>query len=185
MRWRKMGHPARATRTDGPSQSSRRRCASIASPAEASVPVRMMHVGHVRMPVPQPDMLVAVGMRLPRRTIGTVHVPVLNVVHVAMNMRHRFMVTVVVVHFRQVEPDAGTHQQPRDQRLKRVRRSSERSDGATPRHVRTSQRDHSSCEDSAANGFENKPTSCGAHQFARMRTQLRVPLWNDMRLSVS
>lgn len=48
------------------------------------MPVGVVHVGNVRMPMPQPRVLMAVRMRLTERIIGSVRMPVMRIVHMAM-----------------------------------------------------------------------------------------------------
>lgn len=74
------------------------------------VSVCMMHVRHMRVPVPQTYMLVTVRMRLLRRIIGTMPVPVMGIVHMGMNVLHRLMLMIVFMHFSHMEPHAKAHQ---------------------------------------------------------------------------
>lgn len=74
------------------------------------MPVRMMHIRHMRVLVPQTDMLVTVRMRLSRWIVGSMPVLMMDVVNMGMHVLHRLVLMIVFVHFRQMKPDADTHQ---------------------------------------------------------------------------
>lgn len=86
-----------------------------------SVPMRVMHVRHMRMPVPQTDMPMTMGMRLAGRIVRAVRMAMMNIVHMHMDVLQRLMCMIVFMHLRQMQPDADPHQETRDQQLKRDR----------------------------------------------------------------
>ena len=77
------------------------------------MPVRVMHVRHMRMGVLQPAVRVGMGVRLPRRIAGAVRVPMMLVVHVRMGVLHRLVDVLVLVPLGQMQPDAERHQAAR------------------------------------------------------------------------
>jgi hypothetical protein len=77
------------------------------------VPVTVVQVGVVWVPVPvlQRLMRVLVRVRLPRIDAGRMLVAVVLVVHVAMRVREKFVVVLVLVALGQVQP--GIRRPPR------------------------------------------------------------------------
>lgn len=74
------------------------------------MPVRVMHVGHMPMPVFQPLMPVPVSVRLARWVIGRMFVLMVLVVNMQVFVLHRLMhvlmVMVMVMVFRHMQPKA-------------------------------------------------------------------------------
>ncbi len=60
--------------------------------------------------MPQPDVRVAMAVRLALGIVGTVRVPMMFIVHVAMIVLRRAMFMLVDVAFGEVQPHAGPHQ---------------------------------------------------------------------------
>lgn len=77
--------------------------------ALALMPVRVMHVGEMRMLVSQRGMPMPMRVRFPRRVVGTVVMLVVFVVTVGVFVIHRLMGVHVFVALRQVQVDAQAH----------------------------------------------------------------------------
>ena len=87
-------------------------------PAQAVVPVGVMHVGDMRVRMPQWPMRVKMRVRLARRVGSVVRVPMMLVVHVRMGVAHGFVNMLVLMVLRHVKPYAHTHQTPGDRELR-------------------------------------------------------------------
>src|SRR5829696_531414 len=87
------------------------------------MPVGMVHVGHVCVFVAQAGMPMQMSMRLTRRIIGTMGMPVKRVVHVRMRVFRLFVLMLVLMNFGQVKPDANSHKQACGKELHRDRLS--------------------------------------------------------------
>ena len=88
----------------------------------------VMEVGKVRMRMGHRLVAVGMAMRLARRFLSRVRVPVVFVVRVQMVMLHRFVAVGVFVLLGEMEPDTPSHQDgSRDQA--RVERFTEQGDG--------------------------------------------------------
>ena len=87
------------------------------------MPVGMVHVGRVCVLVAQACVPMPMGMRLTRRIIGTVGMPVMRVVHVRMRVFHHFVLMLMLVLLGQVKPDANSHKQACGKELHRDRLS--------------------------------------------------------------
>jgi hypothetical protein len=66
------------------------------------VPVLMMHVRHMRMPVPRPDVAVRVHMRLTGRVFRKMLVLVVCVVHMSVGVLHLLVLVLVLMVLGQV-----------------------------------------------------------------------------------
>ena len=97
--------------------------------------VRVMHVGDVRMLVRQTVMAMPVRVRLARRIVGPVGVPMVHIVHMRMAMLLGLMDVLVVMILGQVQPDADAHEQASDRELQRhgLAQSNHRYEGADKR----------------------------------------------------
>jgi len=76
-----------------------------------------MHIGHVRVRVPQAAVLMGMRVWFARRVVWGMCVLVMLVVYVRMSMRHRFVHMLVSVAFSQVQPHAERHQRAGDGEL--------------------------------------------------------------------
>jgi hypothetical protein len=74
------------------------------------MPMIVMHVGHVRMRVRQGFVLVRMRVRLCRRILRAVVVPVMLVVAVGMGVHHSDMGMRMRVSLGDMQPNAGGHQ---------------------------------------------------------------------------
>src|SRR5437764_13436772 len=92
---------------------------SVAKAASLLVPVAVMQVGVMRMPVAQPAVLVPVRVRLAPVPAGLVAVPVVQVVHMLVRMRHGFVHMLLLVALRGVQPYPRGHQRRRDPERRR------------------------------------------------------------------
>jgi len=81
------------------------------------MPVVVMHVRHVRMRVRQRFVLVRMRVRLSRRILRAVAVPVMLVVAVGMGVHHSDMGVRMRMSLGDVQPNAGTHQYSGDGEL--------------------------------------------------------------------
>lgn len=83
------------------------------------MPVRVVHVGHVRVPVPLA--LVSMPMRvwLAERVVRTVFVLMVFIVHVRVRVRHWRVLVLMFVELGHVQPDAARHQEPGCRKLHR------------------------------------------------------------------
>ena len=79
------------------------------------MPMRMMHVGHMRMLVPQAHVAVRMAVRLGPRRARRMLVPVMLVVHVTVLVLQRLVVVLMLVPLGEMEPYAERHQQARSQ----------------------------------------------------------------------
>ena len=73
----------------------------------------VMHVGRMRLDMPDRSVRVHMGVRLARRISGKVRVLVVLVMHMGMRMRHRLVHMLVRVAFGEVQPDANSHERAR------------------------------------------------------------------------
>ena len=81
------------------------------------MPVVVMHVGHVRVRVCQRFVLVRVRVRLSRRILQAMVMPVMLVVAVGMGVHHPDMGVRMRVSLGDVQPNAGTHHYSGDREL--------------------------------------------------------------------
>ena len=72
--------------------------------------VAVVAVGHVRMRVAQLHMNMTMAVWLARRLIATVHMLVVNIVRVPVDVLERFMLVLMLMPFRQMQPDADGHE---------------------------------------------------------------------------
>ena len=86
--------------------------------------VPMMKIGIVRVRVPQ--RLVAVPMRMRLGDGSVVRMPVMLVVGMKMFMLQRLVLMLVIVAFREMQPQAEGHEAPREQQPERRRLAQER-----------------------------------------------------------
>jgi len=102
------------------------------------MPVRMMHVRHMRMPVTQANMFVRMGMRLTGWVVRRVPMPMVLIMRMRMRMLQRFVLVIVLMHFGQMQSDAESHEAARHQQPNGYRfvQKQDRSDGADERRSR-------------------------------------------------
>ena len=81
------------------------------------MPVRVVHVGRMRVVVAQSLVTMRVCMWLAGWIIGTVDVLMMLVVHVRVPMLHGLVLMVMLVLLGQMQPHADGHQDPGDQQL--------------------------------------------------------------------
>jgi hypothetical protein len=81
------------------------------SKANSSMPMSTMHIGSVRMCVPQRSMIVWMSMGLARRVRLLMRVLVMRVMHVRVLVLHRLMDVFVFVVLGKVQPDSQGHKQ--------------------------------------------------------------------------
>ena len=81
------------------------------SPVDYSVPMRVVHVRHVGMAVPQALVTVNVRVRFTWRIAGRMLVLMMLVMNVGMGVLQRLMLMFVLVRFGEVQPHASRHQQ--------------------------------------------------------------------------
>jgi hypothetical protein len=74
------------------------------------MPMRMVHVGYVRMRVPHRGVLVKMRVRLTWRVGSSMPVLVMLVVHMRMRMAHHLVNMFMLVVLGRVQPYAYTHQ---------------------------------------------------------------------------
>jgi hypothetical protein len=74
--------------------------------------VKVMHIGRMRVLVPESLVTVPVGVWLARWIIGAVHMLMVFVVNVPMGMLHGLMHMLVIVRFGEMEPNANAHEPP-------------------------------------------------------------------------
>lgn len=75
------------------------------------MPVRVVHVGDVRVCVTHPLVTVQMGMRLAGRIVRCMDMLVVLIMHVWMDMLHRLVLMFVLVILSQMQPDTKAHQQ--------------------------------------------------------------------------
>ena len=80
--------------------------------------MRVVHVGRVRMRVPQSAVLVEMRVRVAGWVQGAVRVLVMFVMNMRMRMGERRVDVLMLVTFRQVQPDTGGHQRARNGELR-------------------------------------------------------------------
>ena len=73
----------------------------------------MMVVRKVRVPMEQRLVLMLVGMRLFAVPAHPVPMSVVRIVHVKVGVSHRFVQMLVLMPFREMQPDADRHQRRR------------------------------------------------------------------------
>ena len=81
------------------------------------MPVLVVHVGHVRVGVPQSPVLMGMGVRLAWGIFGSVGMLMMLVVHVRVRVPHRLVGVLVLMAFREVQPNAHAHQAASHQQL--------------------------------------------------------------------
>lgn len=74
------------------------------------MPMLMMHVGQVRMDMPERVMLMPVGVRFARRIVRSVHMLMMFVMSVRVGMSYWLMEVLVLVVLSEVKPNTQTHQ---------------------------------------------------------------------------
>lgn len=72
--------------------------------------MEMVHVRHVRMRVPQPDMLMEMSVGIPGRIRSAVRVHMMVVMQVGMGMGHRLVNMLMLMMFGQMKPDPRCHE---------------------------------------------------------------------------
>ena len=82
------------------------------------MPMRVMHVRHVRVPMSHWLVLVRMRMRLARRVRSFMGVSVMDVMHMRMRMNESLVKMLMLVMFGQVQPYADGHQGTRDKKLR-------------------------------------------------------------------
>lgn len=83
--------------------------------------VAVVQVGIVRVAVDEPRVPVPVRVRLARRIVGAVRVPVVLVMHVRVLVLHRLVHMLVLVPLGEMEPDAEAHEPAGGEQLQRQR----------------------------------------------------------------
>ena len=73
------------------------------------MPMRMMHVGHMRMLVTQAHMSMPMGVGLAGRILRAVLMSMVRVMNMAVGMFQGHMLMLVFVHFGEMQPDAYRH----------------------------------------------------------------------------
>lgn len=85
------------------------------------VPMRVVHVRHMRMGMSEPFVLVSMRVRLSRRIAGPVDMLVMVIMHMRMSMYRVVVNMVMLMTLGQMQPDAGRHEQARGNQLDRER----------------------------------------------------------------
>lgn len=81
------------------------------------MPVRVMHIRHMRVTMNRAAMPVRMGVRLARRFAGGMFVPVMLVMHMAVIVLDRFVHMLVLMVLAEVQPDPCPHQHRGDKEL--------------------------------------------------------------------
>ena len=81
------------------------------------MPVRVMHIGHVRMLMQHGGVPVPMCMRFPSGIAGGVRVLMVLVMAVRMGVLHRGVLVFVDVILGEMQPDTERHQRPRQNEL--------------------------------------------------------------------
>ena len=79
--------------------------------------MHVMHIGHMRMCMSYPRVLVSMRVRLAWRIIGLVRMLMVLVVHMRVRVHGRLMNMVVFVMLCEVEPNTECHKTPSDEQL--------------------------------------------------------------------
>lgn len=74
------------------------------------MPVGMVHVRHVRMTMPERGMDVAMTVRLAGRIRRSMCVLMVCIVDMGMRMLHRLVNVLVLMIFREMQPNAQSHE---------------------------------------------------------------------------
>ena len=83
------------------------------------MPVRVVHVGNMRMLMTEAEMAMPVGVGLARRVFRAVLMLMVRVVDVAVRMLQRRMFMLVLMPLGEMKPDTHGHQDTRRDRLNR------------------------------------------------------------------
>lgn len=81
------------------------------------MPVRVVHVGDMRVFVTQACMPMDVRVRLTRGVARSMHVLMVRVMHMGMSVLRGIMLMRVLMRFSEMQPDSNCHQKPRDAEL--------------------------------------------------------------------